>query len=52
MLHASDLPKSLWAEVAMHAVWLKNRLSTRALLNKTPYEALTRKKPDLSGLHE
>lgn len=50
MLHASGLPKSLWGEAMMHAVWLKNRSSTRALDGKTPYEMLYNKKPDLSGI--
>lgn len=50
MLHDSGLPKSLWGEAAHHAVWLKNRTSTRALGGMTPYEKLTGTKPDLSGL--
>ena len=50
MLHASSLPKSLWGEAMMHATWLKNRSSTRRLGNKTPYEVLYNKKPDLQKL--
>ncbi|KIJ08560.1 hypothetical protein PAXINDRAFT_88700, partial [Paxillus involutus ATCC 200175] len=34
----------------MHATWLKNRLSTRSLGNKTPYKMLFGKKPNLSNL--
>jgi len=52
MLHHSGLPKFLWGEAILHAVWLKNRTSTRALKNLTPFEALTGKKPDLSNLPE
>jgi hypothetical protein len=52
MLHASKLPKGLWGEALQHATWLKNRTSTKALENKTPYEALTGSKPDLSNLKE
>ena len=52
MLHQSALPKFLWGEAVMHAVWLKNRTSTRILENMTPLEALTGKKPDLSELPE
>jgi hypothetical protein len=53
MLHASGLPKSLWGVAVMHATWLKNRSSTRALpKGKTPYELLYGKKPDLGGLCE
>ena len=50
MLHASSLPKSLWGEAMMHATWLKNCSSTRRLGNKTPYEVLYNKKPDLQKL--
>ena len=50
MLHASSLPKSLWGEAMMHATWLKNRSSTRRLGNKTPYEVLYNKKPNLEKL--
>ena len=50
MLHASSLPKSLWGEAMMHATWLKNRSSTCRLGNKTPYEVLYNKKPDLQKL--
>ncbi|KAJ3489198.1 hypothetical protein NLJ89_g11551 [Agrocybe chaxingu] len=52
MLHESGLPRFLWGDAIMHAVWLKNRTSTRALDNMTPYEALTGKKPDLANLPE
>jgi hypothetical protein len=51
MLHHSGLPKNLWAEAVRHAVWLKNRSSTRALGNDTtPYERLYGNKPDLSSI--
>ena len=50
MLHASSLPKSLWGEAMMHAMWLKNCLSTHRLGNKTPYEVLYNKRPDLQKL--
>ena len=52
MLHTSGLPRNLWGEAVMHAVYLKNRTSTRALENETPYEMLTGKKPNLANLHE
>ena len=42
MLHYTQLPKNLWGEAIMFAVWLKNRTSTRALGNK----------PDLGGVPE
>jgi hypothetical protein len=52
MLHASGLPKNLWGEAVMHAVYLKNRTSTRTLKNKTPFEMLTGKKPNIANLCE
>ncbi|GBE88951.1 Retrovirus-related Pol polyprotein from transposon TNT 1-94 [Sparassis crispa] len=52
MLITAELPKSLWGEALMHAMWLKNRTSTRALDGKTPYEARYGKLPDLHDLHE
>jgi hypothetical protein len=50
MLHASGLPKNLWGEAVMHAVYLKNCTSTRTLKNKTPFEMLTGKKPNIANL--
>ena len=52
MLHAAKLPNVLWGEAVMHAVWLKNRTSTKALDGKTPHEMLTGVKPDLADLRE
>ena len=48
----AQLLKSLWGEALMHTTWLKNHMSTKALVNTTPFEALTGTKPDLSELHE
>jgi hypothetical protein len=47
LLHSSGLPKTLWGEAAHHVVWLLNRISTKAVDGKTPYEAIFGKKPDL-----
>ena len=53
LLHASKLPKNLWGEAITHVVWLKNRISTRALPDKkTPYKMLNRRKPNLANLRE
>lgn len=52
LIHASGLPKNLWAEAARHAVWLLNRTTTKAVEGMTPYEAAFGKKPDLRGLRE
>jgi len=48
--HGSGLPKSLWGKVLYHAVWLKNRTTTRALDGRTPFEALYSCPPNLSCL--
>jgi hypothetical protein len=52
VLHASGLPHFLWGEAVRHVCWLKNLTSTKALLDKTPYEAATTRKPDLSTVRE
>ncbi len=45
LLHASGLPKNLWAEVA-------RRTTTNAIEGMMPYEAAFGKKPNLKGLRE
>jgi transposase InsO family protein len=52
MMHATGLLKNLWGEAINHAVWLKNRASTRALGNVTLYERLYGEKPNLGGVPE
>jgi hypothetical protein len=52
MLIAKNLPVFLWDEAITHAAYLRNRAPTRALEGKTPYEAWTGKKPDVSHLRE
>jgi hypothetical protein len=52
LLHASGLPKNLWAEAGQHVVWLLNRTATKAVVDMTPYEAAFGKKPNLGGLRE
>ena len=37
-----------WAEAVATATYLRNRLLTRSLKNKTPYERWFDRKPDLS----
>jgi hypothetical protein len=49
MMHGSGMPNFLWSEAVRHAVWLKNRTSTKVLGGMTPHEALA-EKPDLSAL--
>jgi hypothetical protein len=52
MLHASGLPKFLWAEAVKHANYLRNRTSTRALEGMAPFEVRYGRKPNLAGLRE
>ncbi|KAJ8751984.1 hypothetical protein K2173_000730 [Erythroxylum novogranatense] len=50
MLHEKELPKNLWAEAASTAVFLLNRLPTRAVHGKTPFEAWFGYKPCLQNM--
>ncbi|HEV7735797.1 MAG TPA: reverse transcriptase domain-containing protein, partial [Chlamydiales bacterium] len=52
MLIAAQLPVFLWAEALTHAVYLKNRTSTRILEGKTPFELVMEEPPNLSDLPE
>jgi transposase InsO family protein len=52
ILHTSGLLKFLWGEALHHMIWLKNRTSTVAIALKTPFEAVTGKKPNLAKLPE
>ncbi|KAA0037127.1 gag-pol polyprotein [Cucumis melo var. makuwa] len=50
MLHEKSLPKKFWAEAANTAVFLQNRLPTKAVKEKTPFEAWYGYKPSLKFL--
>jgi transposase InsO family protein len=50
LLHEKELPKKFWAEAANTAVFLLNRLPTKALQKKTPFEAWYGYKPELLNL--
>ena len=45
LLHKKELPKKFWVEVANITVFLLNRLPTKALQKKTPFEAWFGYKP-------
>ncbi|WVY89496.1 hypothetical protein V8G54_035010 [Vigna mungo] len=47
MLHQKELPKKFWAEATNIAVFIQNRLPTRALQNQTPFQAWFGFKPSL-----
>ena len=44
MLHDKGLPKTFWAEAVSIAVYLLNRCPTKAVWNKTPFEAWSGRK--------
>jgi len=48
MLNEYSLPKHLWAEAVNTACYVVNRVSIRAILNKTPYELWKGYKPKIS----
>ena len=50
ILHDTELPKTLWMEIASTVIYLKNRSPTSNLKGMTPYEAWSKKKPDMSDL--
>jgi len=50
MLHEKELPKTFWAEAANTTVFLQNRLPTKALKDKTPFEAWYGYNPSLTFL--
>ena len=41
MLHEKELPKTFWAEATNIAFFLQNRLPTKVLKDKTPFESPT-----------
>ncbi|KAJ9560810.1 hypothetical protein OSB04_005970 [Centaurea solstitialis] len=50
MLKAMNMPQNFWAEAIRHAVYVLNRVPTKALRDSTPYEALKGTKPNLRHL--
>ena len=50
MLKHAGMPNKLWAEAVSTAVYINNRLPSRAHPNSTPFERLTWKKSDNSNL--
>ena len=52
MIIGRNLPIFLWDEAMAYATLIRNRSPTRALKEKTPYEAWNKKKPDVTFLRE
>lgn len=50
MLIHAGLLSSLWQEAIVAACYITNRLPTKVLVGKTPYEVSYKKKPDLANL--
>ncbi|KAE8734503.1 hypothetical protein F3Y22_tig00000764pilonHSYRG00191 [Hibiscus syriacus] len=50
ILKSKKLPKEFWAEAVACAVYLTNRSPTRSVWGKTPQEAWSGRKPDISHL--
>ncbi|KAJ0502363.1 putative RNA-directed DNA polymerase [Helianthus annuus] len=50
MMKAMKLPQNLWGEAARHAVYVLNRVPTKALKNVTLYQALYGRKPSIRHL--
>nr|GEY05397.1 ribonuclease H-like domain, reverse transcriptase, RNA-dependent DNA polymerase [Tanacetum cinerariifolium] len=50
IMKAMKLPLTFWVEAVRHAIYIINRVPTRALEDKTPYEALYSRKPNLENL--
>jgi hypothetical protein len=50
MIRAQGLDLEFWAEAVNMVVYIKNRCPTKALESKTPQEAWTSRKPDVSHL--
>ena len=51
MLNASPLPKTFWASVINIASYVMNRTLIRSILNKTPYDIYSGRKPKISHFH-
>lgn len=50
MMKTKNMPKEFWAQAVDCAVYLLNRCMTKALTNKTPFEAWHGRKPAVSHL--
>lgn len=50
ILKGTECPNYLWGEAVRHSTYLINRVATRVLELKTPYEVLKGKKPNVSHI--
>jgi hypothetical protein len=50
LLKQRRMPGEFWGEAVVTAVYLQNRLPTKSLVGRTPYEAWHRRKPVVNHL--
>ena len=50
MLHHAKLDKRFWAEAAMTAIYVKNRLPSPKISHKTPFEIVYNSKPSVKHM--
>ncbi|KAG2789445.1 hypothetical protein PC114_g27275 [Phytophthora cactorum] len=50
MLHHAKLDKRFWAEAAMTAIYVKNRLPSSKIEHKTPFEIVYKSKPSVKHM--
>jgi hypothetical protein len=50
LLKSMNMPGKLWGEAVRHSVYLLNRLPTKAMADKTPFEGWWGRKPNLGFL--
>ncbi|KAG2762666.1 hypothetical protein PC116_g34267 [Phytophthora cactorum] len=50
MLHHAKLDKRFWAEAAMTAIYVKNRLPSPKIEHKTPFEIVYKSKPSVKHM--
>ena len=50
MLHYAGLPEKFWTEAVFNATHVKNRVPTKAVQGKVPYEAFWGRKPSVGYL--
>jgi hypothetical protein len=51
MINENNIPKYFWADAINTTCYVLNRILIRPILNKTPYELLKGRKPNVSHLH-
>ena len=50
ILKHMEVPNWLWGEAVRHSTYLINRIATRTLVLKTPYESFKKKRPNIEHL--